>query len=60
VRIDCVYGRKEAHEVLRRSMVDYRNKFGTPEGRLQDLQRMLLEALTPARAATQRPRAKHR
>ena len=35
VRIDCVYGRKEAHEVLRRSMVDYRDSFGTPEARLE-------------------------
>lgn len=60
VRIDSVYGRKDAHEVLRRSIVDYRNNFGTPEQRLQDLQRMLLEALTPARPATQRPRPKHR
>jgi len=42
VRIDAVYGRAEAHEVIRRSMADYQAKFGSPEARLEALKAMLV------------------
>lgn len=43
VRIDCVYGRKEAHKVIRASMRDYRQAFGDPDRRLRQLERLLSE-----------------
>lgn len=45
VRIDCIYGRIEALEVIRRAFLDYRQKFGSAESRLAELKRMLTETL---------------
>ncbi len=45
VEIPEVYGRKEAHEVIRRSMVDYNTTFGTEEERLEALKRLLINAV---------------
>jgi inorganic pyrophosphatase len=36
VRITHVYGRDEAHEVIRRSQEDYRTRFGALTARLND------------------------
>ena len=41
VQIAEVYGRDDAHEAIRRSLQDYRDKFGPPEERVNQL-RMLL------------------
>jgi inorganic pyrophosphatase len=41
VEITDVYDRAEAHEVIRRSLADYRAKFGPPERRLAELRRLL-------------------
>ena len=41
VQIAEVYGRVDAHEAIRRSLQDYRDKFGPPEERVNQL-RMLL------------------
>ncbi len=41
VQIAEVYGREEAVEVLRRSIEDYRAKFGAPEERARKLREML-------------------
>ena len=41
VEIPNVYGREEAFEVIRRSAVDYREKFGAPENRIGELSRLL-------------------
>jgi inorganic pyrophosphatase len=44
-RVDIVdvYDRKEAHEVVARSVRDYRQEFGDPEKRLAELKRLLAE-----------------
>jgi inorganic pyrophosphatase len=41
VEIDEIYGRGEAHEVIRASLTDYRNSYGDPEQRLPTLRRLL-------------------
>lgn len=41
VEIPDVYGRAEAHEVIRRSLADYRATFGAPEARIAELRRLL-------------------
>jgi len=41
VEITDVYGRAEAHEVIRRSLQDYRARFGPPETRVAELRRLL-------------------
>ncbi len=41
VEIASVYGREEANEVIRRSIADYREKFGEPEMRIAELRRLL-------------------
>lgn len=45
VQIRGVYGREEAHEVIRRSQTDYVNSFGTPEERMEELRQYLSAAL---------------
>ena len=41
VHIADVYGRREAHDVIKRSIVDYRTDFATPEQRLLALRTLL-------------------
>jgi inorganic pyrophosphatase len=41
VEITHVYGRDEAFEVIRRSQIDYRAKFGSPETRIDELKALL-------------------
>jgi len=41
VEIPHVYDRTEAAEVIARSMLDYRNKFGEPEKRIAELRRLV-------------------
>jgi inorganic pyrophosphatase len=41
VQIAEVYGREEAHEVIRRSIADYRARFGAPEDRIHELKRLI-------------------
>jgi inorganic pyrophosphatase len=41
VQIAEVYDRAEAHEVIRRSINDYRAKYGAPEGRVDELKRLI-------------------
>ena len=41
VEITDVYDRAEAHEVIRRSLSDYRARFGPPEARVAELRRLL-------------------
>jgi inorganic pyrophosphatase len=43
VQIPEVYNRDEAQEVIRRSMTDYRAKYGEPENRLSELKRLLVQ-----------------
>ena len=43
VEITAVYDREEANEVIRRSVQDYRAKFGAPEARVSELRRLLRE-----------------
>ncbi|HLL76520.1 MAG TPA: inorganic pyrophosphatase [Pyrinomonadaceae bacterium] len=43
VEITDVYDRAEAHEVIRRSLADYRTKFAPPEARLAQLRRLLAQ-----------------
>ncbi len=45
VEIPEIYGRKDAFEVIRRSMVDYNTTFGTEEERLEALKRLLVNAV---------------
>lgn len=45
VDIAAVYGRKEAQEVIRLSMADYEEAYGTEESRLEQLQLLLSAAL---------------
>jgi inorganic pyrophosphatase len=45
VEIREVYGPKDAQEVIRRSMVDYNNKFGTNEDRLEALRSLLVDSV---------------
>jgi inorganic pyrophosphatase len=45
VEIAAVYGRKEAHEVIRLSMADYEDTYGTEEARLEQLRQLLSVAL---------------
>lgn len=40
VEITHVYGREEAFEVIRRSGLDYREKYGAPENRIEELKRL--------------------
>ena len=42
VTISEVYGHEEALEVIRRSMMDYRDHFGPPQNRMRELRRLLL------------------
>ncbi len=41
VEIAAVYGRIEAHEAIRRSLADYRARYGAPEARISELRRLL-------------------
>ena len=41
IEITHVYGRDEAFEVIRRSQIDYRAKFGNPETRIDELKALL-------------------
>jgi inorganic pyrophosphatase len=41
VEIADIYDRDEAHDVIRRSLEDYRARFGAPETRLDELRRLL-------------------
>lgn len=41
VRIAEIYDRVEAVEMIRRSLLDYREEFGAPEDRIRDLARLL-------------------
>lgn len=41
VEITDVFGCDEAHEIIRRSLIDYREKFGAPENRISELRRLL-------------------
>lgn len=41
VKIPDVYGRDEALEVIKRSMLDYRTTFGDPEARVAELKRLV-------------------
>ncbi|HYY42510.1 MAG TPA: inorganic pyrophosphatase, partial [Pyrinomonadaceae bacterium] len=41
VEIADVYGRAEAYEVIRRSIDDYRTRYGPPEARISELRRLL-------------------
>lgn len=41
IEIPQVYGRDEAFEVIRRSQIDYRTKFGAPEARIDELKQLL-------------------
>lgn len=43
VEITDVYDRAEAHEVIRRSLADYRTRFGPPEARIAELRRLLAQ-----------------
>ena len=43
VEIADVYGRTEAYDVIRRSIADYRARYGPPEARLGELRRLLGE-----------------
>ncbi|MGD9682976.1 MAG: inorganic pyrophosphatase [Candidatus Obscuribacterales bacterium] len=45
VRIDSVYGRSEAHEVIRRSLKDYVESFGTAEAKLSRLRQLLVQSV---------------
>lgn len=45
VEIRGVYGRKDAQEVIRRSMVDYAKTFGTAEDRLEALKQLLVNSV---------------
>jgi inorganic pyrophosphatase len=45
VDIAAVYGRKEAQEVIRLSMADYEEAYGTEESRLEQLRQLLSVAL---------------
>lgn len=45
VEIRDVYNRKEAEEVIRRSMVDYTEKFGSEEERLESLKQFLVDGV---------------
>jgi inorganic pyrophosphatase len=44
VEIADVYNRAEAHEVIARSLRDYRATFGAPENRVSELRRLLMAA----------------
>lgn len=41
LEISHVYSRDEAHEVINRSFEDYREKFGAPEARIEELRTLL-------------------
>ncbi|HYO90136.1 MAG TPA: hypothetical protein VEQ40_00800, partial [Pyrinomonadaceae bacterium] len=41
VDITDVYNRAEAHEVITRSQRDYRERYGAPENRVDELRRLL-------------------
>jgi len=43
VEIAEVYNREDAWEVIRRSVEDYRTRFGAPETRIAELRRLLME-----------------
>ncbi|MBI3182747.1 MAG: inorganic pyrophosphatase [Myxococcales bacterium] len=43
VRIAERYGRAESHEMVRRSLSDYRARFGPPEQRVEELRRLLAQ-----------------
>lgn len=45
VEIREVYGRKDAQEVIRRSIADYANTFGTAEDRLEALKQLLVNSV---------------
>ncbi len=42
IEITDIYNRLEAHEVIRRSLADYRASFGAPEDRIGELRRLLV------------------
>ncbi len=41
IEITDIYDRAEAHEVIRRSLADYREIYGAPEDRISELRRLL-------------------
>jgi inorganic pyrophosphatase len=41
VEIASVYAREEAHEVIRRSVADYRESYGEADARIAELRRLL-------------------
>ena len=43
VEIADVYDRAEAAEVIRRSVADYRTRYGSPETRIAELRRLLMD-----------------
>lgn len=45
VEIADVYGKREAYTVIRRSLKDYIDKFGTPESRIAELRTMLVNGV---------------
>ncbi|MBY0359600.1 MAG: inorganic pyrophosphatase [Candidatus Obscuribacterales bacterium] len=45
VQIAAVYDRREAHQIIRLSMQDYVDKYGTPESRMIKLREMLAEGV---------------
>jgi len=47
VEITDIYGRADAEEVILRSIQDYRDKFGPPEDRLEQLRRILSTLIQP-------------
>ena len=55
VQIEAVYGRSEAQEVIRLSMSDYDDAFGTEEQRLADLRDILLERVNQPRPPAKSP-----
>lgn len=46
IEITDTYNREEAHEVIRRSLADYRAVFGAPEDRIGELRRLLVADVT--------------
>jgi inorganic pyrophosphatase len=56
VQIEEVYGREDAFEVIRLSMADYSDKFGSEEDRLQALREILLGSIKKPGTTKRRPR----
>ena len=56
MQIEEVYGREDAFEVIRLSMADYSDKFGSEEDRLQALREILLGSIKKPGTTKRRPR----